>query len=140
MFVIKLNLFKKKKDEANIGVVWLKRGTKFSSRASGRSTDSLNTALLFITNFQPEDLGIYICRAKAINPNEINYTITGEQKYYLMASQFGMSPSEQILLNPDIEIKPICYKSENCFKPEQGEHLLLTCTINNFGKLFLNLI
>ena len=69
----------------------------------------MNSAVLTINNFQAEDLGIYICRVKTTESSR--QMVWGEKKIYLMASQFGFNKSEQILLNPDIELKVMCRKT-----------------------------
>ena len=51
-------------DYPNVGVIWTKRGSKFSSRAFGSPTKALNTAIITINNFQKDDLGIYVCKGK----------------------------------------------------------------------------
>ena len=109
---------------------------KFSNRSSGIQTESLNTAILTIKNFQVDDLGIYICRAKAISPLRYEFIVKGEAHFYFMASEFGFDESEQLLLNPDINIKSYCNQEGNeCKNPlRAGDSALLSCGIENFGK------
>lgn len=110
---------------------------KFSNRSSGIQTESLNTAILTIKNFQVDDLGIYICRAKAISPLRYEFIVKGEAHFYFMASEFGFDESEQLLLNPDINIKSYCNQEGNeCKNPlRAGDSALLSCGIENFGKI-----
>lgn len=120
-------------DEPNAGVVWTKRGSKFSSRASGSATESLHTALLTIKNFQHDDLGVYICKAKSLDASK-SVALKGELLYYLMSSQFGFAPNEQLLLGPDTHIESSCGGwNESC---RIGEPLTIKCEITNFDTGF----
>ena len=102
----------------------MKRGAKFSPRAHAEPTSHFRKSILVIRNFQPEDLGIYICKLKPSKPNYI-----GEKKIYLMASQFSdIDRKEQILFNPDLELKISCNNC-NILKPIE-----ISCEIKNFGK------
>jgi hypothetical protein len=127
------------KDDPNIGVVWTKRGRKFSNRSSGIQTESLSIAILIITNFQKEDLGIYVCKAKPLNPSK--YLVKGESHRYLMASEFGFDQSEQILINPDVNVQVYCGEREEMREEnlctnhiQHGANVLFTCNIENFGR------
>ena len=129
-----------------MGVIWTKRGRKFSNRSSGIQTESLSIAILTINDFQKEDLGIYVCKAKAINSAKYNYK--GEKHQYLLASQLeGFDLSEQALINPDINVQVECDNQDNESEDAEqenaenactndlvlGESLLLRCHIENFG-------
>jgi hypothetical protein len=124
-------------------VAWYKRGSKFTSRAVGKSSSRMNGAILEINNFQREDLGVYICRARpATNSSKQRYIIKGESHYYLMARDFGFETSEQTLYGPDVEIKVYCNQNENsCVNKaiRLGESVLLTCSVENFGKQKLHI-
>lgn len=113
--------------------MWTKRGSKFSQRASGSATESLHTAILTIKNFQHDDLGVYICKAKSIDSRfpASTHNLKGELLYYLMSSQFGFSSSEQLLLGPDIQIEQSCIDS--C---RFGNQMMLKCHIQNFDTDF----
>ena len=94
----------------------------------------MSVAILIITDFQKEDLGIYVCKAKAINPTK--YFVKGESHRYLMASEFGFDPSEQSLINPDININVYCDNKEEdlCSNNlQQGANIVFACNIENFG-------
>ncbi len=128
------------KDYPNVGVIWTKRGSKFSSRAFGSPTKALNTAIITINNFQKEDLGVYVCKVKPLDPIKLKYTIKGEMIYYLMARDFGFDESDEVILGPEIEIKLNCNQEHNeCVEPiKYGDSIMLTCNIKNFGIYFLN--
>jgi len=91
----------------------------------------LNSAILTINNFQAEDLGIYICRVKTIGTSK--QMLWGEKKIYLMASQFGFNRSEQILLNPDIELKVMCRKN-SCKSYDLNQPIEIMCSTKNFSR------
>jgi hypothetical protein len=136
-------------DDPYLKVVWLKRGGRFSARASLKhEQDQLNNAILQIKNFQKHDLGVYICRARLgprliINHdhnNNNNNKVLGESHYYLMASDLkSFDIDDQILYGPDLEIKKICNKDGfNCDRPfDADEPILLQCEVGNFGNSHL---
>lgn len=110
----------------NMSVYWTKRGSRFSSRAHEEPTSKSSKSVLVIRNFQPEDLGIYICRLKT---SKFNYI--GEKRVYLVASQFrDIDTKEQVIFNPDIELKVLC---KNC---SIRRPLEINCDVTNFGKFF----
>lgn len=130
-----MNFYFNYKDDENAAVIWTKRGHKFSSRASGSPTDYLNTALLSIKNFQEDDLGVYICKAKNIESSRSNYMIKGERNYYLMASEFGVKSNNQLLLGPDLSIKAYCDDELNVKCPvsvKREQNLNIKCSVSNF--------
>ena len=124
------------KDDFSLTVYWLKRGHKFTRRATRKPTSSTNTAMLIISNVQPEDLGVYICRARAIQPMRHRHKIVGEQKHHLMATHFyDIDPAEQTLLNPDLTVSSTCRnRMHNCDHIQKNDYLVLKCGVANFGK------
>ena len=120
------------KDDPKLVVTWLKRGTKFSSRCHGQQFNKTNRAVLVIRSFQSEDLGIYICKVKQSEVVDLKHNIFGERKYYLMASEFGIERNEQLLFNPDIELKVLC-NLNNCIKLDSNKMIQISCDVKNFG-------
>jgi hypothetical protein len=59
--------------------------------------------------------------------------IKGEKKIYLMATEFGFNKNEQILLNPDIELKVLC-KNISCEMIGLDEPIEIMCSTKNFSK------
>ncbi len=116
-----------------MGVIWTKRGSKFSSRAFGSPTKSLNIAIITINNFQKEDLGVYVCKVKPLDPIKLKYIVKGEVLYYLMARDFGFEDNDQVLVGHDIDVKLNCEKKNNCKNLKYGDSFSLSCNIDNIG-------
>ena len=58
-----------------------------------------------------------------------------------MASEFGFDQSEQILINPDVNVKVYCGEREEMREEnlctnniQHGASVLFTCSIENFGR------
>jgi len=86
-----------------------------------------------------------VCKAKPLNPSK--HLVKGESHRYLMASEFGFDQSEQILINPDVNVQVYCGEREEMREEnlctnniQHGANVLFTCSIENFGrKYFLKL-
>ncbi|CAF0767900.1 unnamed protein product [Brachionus calyciflorus] len=123
-------------DDLNSNVYWTRRGYKLTNRAHETHTENPNSVILTISNFQKEDLGVYVCKARAIDSNLLEYKIKGQAMFYLMASDFGILPNEQKLLGPDIKIKCLQGKNE-CHKTlKHGDNVEFSCDISNYDTSF----
>ncbi|RNA33969.1 basement membrane-specific heparan sulfate proteoglycan core -like [Brachionus plicatilis] len=110
-------------DDLDAEVYWAKRGYKLSDRTVTSSNE--NSALITIKNFQKEDLGIYVCKARSIDSN-------GQASYYLMPSDFGLTPQKVKLLGPEVNLKciqdqHICSQNLNF-----GQKIEIMCNISEF--------
>lgn len=121
-------------DDFDSEVYWIKKGYKLSDRAIATSND--NEALVTIKNFQKKDLGVYVCKARAIDSNVLKYKIKGEASYYLMPSDFGLSSQQIGLLGPEVNLR--CVKGEEICQQNLnfGDKIELICEINEFGNFF----
>ena len=116
-------------------MVWSKRGAKLSSKVQvAYNKEDPSSTTLIIPNFNKNDLGVYICKAKTMDASSIDFVIKGESHFYLMASDFGYDPQDQIVYGPDITVKGFCNQESNmCDKPlRSGDSVLLTCSLDNF--------
>lgn len=130
-------------DYPNVMVIWTKRGVRFSQRAYEIPTESHNSSILYINNFQSEDLGIYVCRVKAMDGSSLSGLVRGEAEYYLMASELGFRKAEQFLLGPDVVIKTSCDAEQDnpCLRQiAYGKTVELSCETKYFGKFFYVLL
>ncbi len=130
-------------DYPNVMVIWTKRGVRFSQRAYEIPTESHNSSILYINNFQSEDLGIYVCRVKAVDDSSLSGLVRGEAEYYLMASELGFRKAEQFLLGPDVVIKTSCDAEHDnpCLRQiAYGKTVELSCETKYFGKFFCSIL
>lgn len=117
-------------DNFDSEVYWTRRGYRLSDRTITSSTK--NSAIISINDFQKEDFGVYLCKAKAID-KILEYKIKGHASFYLMPSDFGISSHGVKLLGPEVSLK--CDNQEaDCEKNLNfGDKFEIICEINEFG-------
>lgn len=118
-------------------VYWTRKGYMLSDKVI--TSSNKNSAFILIKNFQKEDFGVYLCKAKATDPNILEYKIKGQASFYLMPSDFGISSQNVKLLGPEVTLKCNSKDSSVCGNNLNiGDKFEIICEINEFGNEFFN--